>query len=158
MSEQESAAVIIDSSSSCAILSDQPPVYNIHCFLTDALNRVDGLQQILITDRDGVVILKVPLEPDEMRNPRIDQALTTVFSSSNDQTSKLAYIGKINYALSLYDEGLVLQVNAAPLVITFHADVDTNTGEILQLLPSMTEALEVLRKAVEERRRKPKGT
>eukprot|EP00922_Rhytidocystis_sp_ex-Travisia-forbesii_P020585 GHVS01030261.1.p1 GENE.GHVS01030261.1~~GHVS01030261.1.p1 ORF type:complete len:154 (+),score=33.18 GHVS01030261.1:156-617(+) len=138
-----------------ATAADGTPVYNIRRFLMDALNRVDGLQQILVTDRDGVVILKVPLEPDEMRNPRIDQALTTVFSSSNDQTSKLAYIGKINYVLSLYDEGLVLQVNAAPLVLTFHADVDTNTGEILELLSPMVEALEGMRRAVEARRRQP---
>lgn len=134
---------------------DEDAVYHVRHFLTDLLNRVDGVHQILVTDRDGVCVLRAPFQPSAMRNPRIDQALTTLFSSSNDQTSKIGYIGKINYILSFYEEGLVLQVNLAPLVLTFHADIDTNTGEILDLLPLIRQALEELRQAVEENTIKP---
>eukprot|EP00921_Rhytidocystis_pertsovi_P012416 GHVQ01020173.1.p1 GENE.GHVQ01020173.1~~GHVQ01020173.1.p1 ORF type:complete len:101 (+),score=8.11 GHVQ01020173.1:1069-1371(+) len=87
-----------------------------------------------------------------MRDPRLDQALTSVFTSSNEQMRKVSYIGKVNYVVSFYEEGMVLQVNNSPLVVTFHADLDSNTGEILELWPAVEAALGNIKRTVAHNR------
>eukprot|EP00920_Eleutheroschizon_duboscqi_P021084 GHVT01049656.1.p1 GENE.GHVT01049656.1~~GHVT01049656.1.p1 ORF type:complete len:162 (+),score=2.67 GHVT01049656.1:1137-1622(+) len=124
------------------------PQLAIQTFLNALLSRVTGLQQIIVTDRDGVPILRSRQQPTEMGDPRLDTSLITVCATTCEQTEKVKALGKMNHILSFYEEGIILQVNVAPLIVTFHADLATNTGELLEMIPSCRAALEGVRQLV----------
>ncbi|KAK6629688.1 hypothetical protein RUM43_003506 [Polyplax serrata] len=94
------------------------------------LGKVEGLFCILITDRDGVPILDVATNkaPDYAMKP----SFISTFGKTTDQGSKLG-LGKNKLVISIYSTHQVVQINKLPMVITFIASKESNTGHILSL-------------------------
>ncbi|CAG9840349.1 unnamed protein product [Diabrotica balteata] len=99
-------------------------------YLQDILGRVNGLHCILITDRDGVRMLKVSNDktPEQANKPNF----ISTFGLAIDQGSKLG-LGKTTTLICTYSQFQVVQMNKLPLIVTFIASDSCNTGHILAL-------------------------
>ncbi|CAH1113352.1 unnamed protein product [Psylliodes chrysocephalus] len=99
-------------------------------FLQDILTRVNGLHCILITDRDGVPMLKVGNDktPEQAARPNF----ISTFGLAIDQGSKLG-LGKTTTLICAYSQYQVIQMNKLPLIVSFIASDTCNTGHVLAL-------------------------
>lgn len=116
-------------------------------FLYELLNSVDALHSILITDRDGVPVVSVANEkaPESAMRP----SFLSTFGVATDQASKLG-LGKNKTIISMYSGYQVIQMNKLPLVVSFIADRDSNTGHILSLEDKIDPILSNLKNVVAE--------
>ncbi|VVC88593.1 ragulator complex protein LAMTOR3 homolog [Leptidea sinapis] len=98
--------------------------------LNQLLEKVNGLHCIVITDRDGVPVVRSVTEkaPQLALKPNF----ISTFGMATDQASKLG-LGKNKTIISMYSSYQVIQINKLPLVITFIGSDNCNTGHILAL-------------------------
>ena len=110
------------------------------------LPTVDGLEAILITDRDGVPVLKAstPSMPEAASRPNF----LATFPISSEQASKLG-LGTNQNLVCMYDNYQVVQMNYLPLVVTLLAREDANTGLLLGLRASLNSCVQQLKQAVD---------
>jgi len=114
----------------------------IQSYLNSVCEKTPGLKTIVVTDRDGVEVLRAPHSIIE--NSHNEQIMTTIFSLTTDQTQKIQVLGVPSYILTCYDDCSCLQVNHLPLVITLTLEEkDTNIGRMIDLLPDIKGALDV---------------
>ncbi|XP_076262908.1 late endosomal/lysosomal adaptor, MAPK and MTOR activator 3 [Rhynchophorus ferrugineus] len=115
--------------------------------LQDILNKIDGLQCILFTDRDGVPLLKVNTEkvPESVVKP----SFISTFCLAIDQGSKLG-LGRTSNLICIYSQHQIVQMNKLPLIITFVASENCNTGQILALEKQLDSVVGVLTSTVAE--------
>eukprot|EP00388_Colpodella_angusta_P000160 GDKJ01000583.1.p1 GENE.GDKJ01000583.1~~GDKJ01000583.1.p1 ORF type:complete len:131 (+),score=23.08 GDKJ01000583.1:48-440(+) len=113
-------------------------------FIDNLCERVPGIQAILVTDREGVVMMRAPADFDE--DQRAEQMLTTIFSICSEQTSKVSRLGETDHFLVCYKGIVYLQANHLPLVITIIATPQANLGYLIELLPALRAATSALRK------------
>lgn len=99
-------------------------------FLSSLLPKVEGLHSILITDRDGVPLIKVNTE--EAVELAMRPTFLSTFGMATDQGSKLG-LGKNKLLICMYSSYQVIQINKLPLVLSFIATSESNTGHILNL-------------------------
>eukprot|EP00397_Hematodinium_sp_SG-2012_P069262 GEMP01117682.1.p1 GENE.GEMP01117682.1~~GEMP01117682.1.p1 ORF type:complete len:132 (+),score=22.00 GEMP01117682.1:1-396(+) len=118
----------------------------IQTYLNLVCEKTDGLKTIVVTDRDGVEILRAPHSIIE--NSHNEQIMTTIFSLTTEQTSKIRCLGVPTYILTCYNDCSYIQVNHLPLVITLTLDKDTNIGSIIDLLPQIKGALDVTKETI----------
>nr|XP_023028098.1 ragulator complex protein LAMTOR3 [Leptinotarsa decemlineata] len=99
-------------------------------YLQDIIARISGLYCILVTDRDGVPLLKVATEktPEHATRPNF----ISTFGLAIDQGSKLG-LGKTSTIICSYSQYQVIQMNKLPLVISFITSDSCNTGHVLAL-------------------------
>ncbi|XP_066957167.1 ragulator complex protein LAMTOR3 isoform X1 [Macrobrachium rosenbergii] len=99
-------------------------------FLLDILNSTDDLLGIVITDRDGVPLLKVSTEdaPELGMRP----AFLSTFGMATDQAGKLG-MGKNKRMVCIYGNYQVVHFNKLPLVITVIGTSTANTGLLMEL-------------------------
>ncbi|CAG9788881.1 unnamed protein product [Diatraea saccharalis] len=99
-------------------------------YLNHLLEKVNGLHCILITDRDGVPLVRAVTEraPQLALRPNF----ISTFGMATDQASKLG-LGRNKTIISMYSSYQVIQMNKLPLVITFIGSDGCNTGHILSL-------------------------
>lgn len=116
-------------------------------YLQQLLSRVDGLHCILITDRDGVPVLKVA--SDKVPELATRPSFLSTFGMATDQGGKLG-LGKNKALICMYSSYQVVQINKLPLVISFIGSVSCNTGQILLLEQHIEPLLSDLRMAVAE--------
>ncbi|CEM27571.1 unnamed protein product [Vitrella brassicaformis CCMP3155] len=109
-------------------------------FLEMICQNVAGLQTAVITDRDGVLMMKAP--PEAVHDPGVIQMLTTVFSISADQIGKLSSLGPTNYLITYLEDTVCIQVNYLPLVMTFFGTPALNIGYFLDTLKHLLMAFE----------------
>lgn len=98
--------------------------------LQQLLLKVPGLYCILITDRDGVPVLKV--HTDKAPELAMRPAFLCTFGLAIDQGSKLG-LGKTKTLICSYSQYQVIQMNKLPLVVSFIGSDTCNTGHILSL-------------------------
>lgn len=110
-------------------------IINVQMALTQLCERTEGLTSITVTDRDGVVVLKAPPAADE--DPNAEQILTTIFSLTTEQTSKIEELGAANFIMTRYDDCMCIQCNLHPLVIRIIAEAEANGGALIELLPQV---------------------
>lgn len=96
----------------------------------ELLLKVPGLYCVLITDRDGVPVLKV--HTDKAPELAMRPGFLSTFGLAIDQGSKLG-LGKAKTLICSYSQYQVIQMNKLPLVISFIASDTCNTGHILAL-------------------------
>ncbi|CAO3582699.1 unnamed protein product [Absidia cylindrospora] len=91
---------------------------------------LDGLKAALLTDRDGVIILKCISEdaPPKITDPLIP----TNFAVANNQASKLG-LKHNEIIVSMYGLYQLVQLDQNPLIITIISDASANTGAFMQL-------------------------
>ncbi|XP_054267787.1 ragulator complex protein LAMTOR3-A [Macrosteles quadrilineatus] len=116
-------------------------------FLNSLLTKVDGLYSVVVTDRDGVPILKASTDkaPESALRPNF----LSTFGMATDQGSKLG-LGKNNAVICLYTNYQVVQMNDLPLIVSFIASHDCNTGHILSQKQTLHQMLQSLKGSVVE--------
>ncbi|TNN52465.1 Ragulator complex protein LAMTOR3 [Liparis tanakae] len=107
---------------------------------------VEGLHAIVVTDRDGVPVIKVAndLAPVQALRP----GFLSTFALATDQGSKLG-LSKNKSIICYYNTYQIVQFNRLPLVISFIASNNANTGLIMSLEKELAPLIEELRQVVE---------
>ncbi|XP_072032279.1 ragulator complex protein LAMTOR3-like isoform X2 [Amphiura filiformis] len=110
------------------------------------MQMVDGLEAIVVTDRDGVPVIKVATEavPQLALKPHF----LSTFAMAADQASKLG-LSKNKSIVCTYNSYQVIHFNKTPLVISLIASNDANTGMILNLETELEDVLQELKTAIE---------
>nr|XP_042900420.1 ragulator complex protein LAMTOR3 isoform X2 [Parasteatoda tepidariorum] len=99
-------------------------------FLEDIIRRVEGLYAVVITDRDGIPVIKVsnPDTPEAVSKPSF---LASV-SLAVEQAGKLGN-GKNKRIMCMFNSYQVIHFNKPPLLISLIASSKANTGFLLNL-------------------------
>ena len=92
--------------------------------------RVVGLKAIIISDRDGVPVLKLSKENNKFPELGSKQQFLATFSISNEQSSKML-LGRNKSIITMFKSSTIIQLNKYPLIITFIGTENCNTGHIL---------------------------
>ncbi|XP_071953490.1 ragulator complex protein LAMTOR3-B-like [Antedon mediterranea] len=110
------------------------------------METVDGLDAIVVSDGDGVPVLKVAYEstPELALRP----SFLSTFGLASGQASKLG-LGKNTTIISTYQNHQVIMFNKLPIVITLIARLDANCGMLLALESSFDEVLQELKTAID---------
>nr|XP_044998465.1 ragulator complex protein LAMTOR3 isoform X1 [Jaculus jaculus] len=115
-------------------------------FLYKKLPSVEGLHAIVVSDRDGVPVIKVANDnaPEHALRP----GFLSTFALATDQGSKLG-LSKNKSIICYYNTYQVVQFNRLPLVVSFIASSNANTGLIVSLEKELAPLFEELIKVVE---------
>ncbi|XP_074600117.1 late endosomal/lysosomal adaptor, MAPK and MTOR activator 3 [Brevipalpus obovatus] len=104
-----------------------------------------GLQAIMITDRDGIPIIKASIEkPPELSTKPNFPAIAGV---ACEQASKLS-LGRCKSITCIYDGFQIIHFNKHPIMITLIATDKANTGLLLALESQFDPILGPLKKVV----------
>ncbi|KAK3838478.1 MAG: Ragulator complex protein LAMTOR3-A [Linnemannia elongata] len=116
------------------------------------LTRVDGLLSAVVTDRDGVVLLrgKNDANAPNCSPPFTESALGCTFALASDQASKLG-LKKNKSIVSVYGSYQLVQFNHSSLITTFVANSNANTGLLLELGSELESVTQVIATALHER-------
>ncbi|XP_059868016.1 ragulator complex protein LAMTOR3 isoform X5 [Delphinus delphis] len=98
-------------------------------FLYKKLPSVEGLHAIVVSDRDGVPVIKVANDnaPEHALRP----GFLSTFALATDQGSKLG-LSKNKSIICYYNTYQVVQFNRLPLVVSFIASSNANTDSLLR--------------------------
>ncbi|XKL60957.1 hypothetical protein PGB90_008014 [Kerria lacca] len=117
-------------------------------FLQQIINKVEGLYYVHITDKDGVTFIKINSNNAPDMGNRLH--LLSNFSIVAEQASKLG-VGRTVSITSMYSNYQVIQIYSSPLIVTFIANVNANTGYIQNLENQLVPLLNDLKEIVMER-------
>uniref|UniRef100_A0A674C5T7 Late endosomal/lysosomal adaptor, MAPK and MTOR activator 3 n=1 Tax=Salmo trutta TaxID=8032 RepID=A0A674C5T7_SALTR len=115
-------------------------------YLYKLLPSVEGLHAIIVTDRDGVPVIKVA--KDNAPEYALRPGFLSTFALATDQGSKLR-LSKNKSIICYYNTYQIVQFNRLPLVISFIASSSANTGLIIRLEKELVPLIEELRQVVE---------
>ncbi|XP_029798603.1 ragulator complex protein LAMTOR3 isoform X1 [Suricata suricatta] len=123
-----------------------PENQDLKRFLYKKLPSVEGLHAIVVSDRDGVPVIKVANDnaPEHALRP----GFLSTFALATDQGSKLG-LSKNKSIICYYNTYQVVQFNRLPLVVSFIASSNANTGLIVSLEKELAPLFEELRQVVE---------
>uniref|UniRef100_A0A8C4UZM5 Late endosomal/lysosomal adaptor, MAPK and MTOR activator 3 n=1 Tax=Falco tinnunculus TaxID=100819 RepID=A0A8C4UZM5_FALTI len=126
--------------------ASRPHGQDLKRFLYKKLPSVEGLHAIVVSDRDGVPVIKVANDnaPEHALRP----GFLSTFALATDQGSKLG-LSKNKSIICYYNTYQVVQFNRLPLVVSFIASSNANTGLIVSLEKELTPLFEELRQVVE---------
>merc|ERR1712168_997987 len=118
---------------------------NIKSHLANVLQSVDGLHAIVISDRDGVVLVKSVDEQclDNALKPRF----LSTFGIATEQASKLG-LQSNKSLVTIYNNFQVIFLNKLPLIVTMISSADSNVGMILALEDELEDILGVIKTAL----------
>merc|ERR1712018_5750 len=114
-------------------------------YLFHLLKITDGLHAIIISDRDGVPVIKVCTDPTPELSTR--PKFLSTFGMVTEQASKLG-LSNNRSLVSVYGTYQVVCLNKLPLIVTMIATSEANTGVILGLEHELSDTLEEVKKAV----------
>ncbi|XP_052071046.1 ragulator complex protein LAMTOR3-like isoform X2 [Mytilus californianus] len=109
------------------------------------INSVDGLLAIAVTDRDGVPLLKG--STDQVPELALRPNFLSTFGTAIEQANKIGFQQSKSF-ICLYQNYQVVQINKTPVVLTFIADSNTNTGLLLNLEADMKDIINEVSKVV----------
>nr|XP_057934671.1 ragulator complex protein LAMTOR3 isoform X2 [Doryrhamphus excisus] len=115
-------------------------------YLYKQLQSVEGIHAIVVTDRDGVPVIKVANDNAPVHALR--PGFLSTFALATDQGSKLG-LSKNKSIICYYNSYQIVQFNRLPLVISFIASSNANTGLIMSLEKELAPLIEELRQVVE---------
>ncbi|VVC37438.1 Ragulator complex protein LAMTOR3 [Cinara cedri] len=101
-------------------------------YMLQTLSKVEDLYSILISDHDGVVIIKAHATKTAEKNYNFKPSFLSGFNSASEQAVKLE-LGKNKTVICFYKNNQVVQLNCSRFLITFIAAEKANTGNILAL-------------------------
>ncbi|CAF0872932.1 unnamed protein product [Adineta steineri] len=98
--------------------------------LPNLFAHIDDIEAILILDKDGIPILKLPT------NEAVDQLdLQTLLPSAQilqDQSSRMNF-KKLKTVVTYWSARQIITYNVSPFVFIIAADTNVNTGALLNL-------------------------
>lgn len=120
-------------------------IEEINKYLSEQMKKVNELYCLIITDRDGVPIIKILNEkcPETSMKP----IFLSTFSTASDQASKLG-LGKNESILCIYKNYQILQVNYFPFIIRYIASHKVNTGHMYTLHDHIKPVIEELKLSI----------
>eukprot|EP01088_Endostelium_zonatum_P016987 TRINITY_DN4813_c0_g1_i1.p1 TRINITY_DN4813_c0_g1~~TRINITY_DN4813_c0_g1_i1.p1 ORF type:complete len:132 (-),score=28.88 TRINITY_DN4813_c0_g1_i1:31-426(-) len=118
-------------------------------FFRDLIDRIPGVNTVLITDAEGVPLVSVNSDEKGKESSESTQSLPAVFSTATDQASKLK-MGKNNSIVTFFGDEVVVQINQLPLVISFFCETDVNVGLLMGIGPEIKKLLEPLRVSIDD--------
>ncbi|XP_053214033.1 ragulator complex protein LAMTOR3-like [Panonychus citri] len=113
--------------------------------LNHLISTTEGLQAILITDRDGIPIIKATTDKPPELSLKPNFLLSTAIAC--EQASKLGS-GRCKTITCLYDSFQIIHFNHQPIMITLIASDEANTGFLLSLESQFDPILSPLKKIV----------
>jgi len=116
-------------------------------YVSRLLQRVEGLLAIVITDRDGVHLVKAIKE--QVPEMALRPSYLSTFAMAADQAGKLG-VAKNNKIISIYSNYQVVQINKNPLVISLIATKSANTGQLINLENDLSVVVDDLAQVVVE--------
>ncbi|OII74960.1 hypothetical protein cand_004820 [Cryptosporidium andersoni] len=94
-------------------------------YLDILINKNIGLYGIIITDIDGVIILKAISENKrDMSQLILNPLLSGIFTNLCESSKKLRQLGKTNFIICHIDSEVLMQVNFYPLIIRLFGDLN----------------------------------
>ncbi|XP_045118311.1 ragulator complex protein LAMTOR3-like [Portunus trituberculatus] len=114
--------------------------------LMELMKSTDDVLGIIVTDRDGVPILKVAEE--EAPELGLRPTFISTFNIATDQAGKLG-MGRNNRMVCVYGRYQVVHFNHLPMVVTVIASSVANTGQLLALDSQMAPLLASLTNVVD---------
>ncbi|XP_037031265.1 ragulator complex protein LAMTOR3 homolog [Bradysia coprophila] len=116
-------------------------------YFNSLMQKIVGLQSVLVTDRDGIPLIRVANEhaPELAMKP----SFLSTFTMATDQSSKLG-LGRNQTIICMYSNYQVVQMNKLPLIVTFIGSETCNTGHILALESQIDNYLDDVKQAVIE--------
>ncbi|PRD21470.1 UNVERIFIED_CONTAM: lamtor3 [Trichonephila clavipes] len=108
--------------------------------------KVDGLRAIVITDRDGIPIIKV--NALEIQDPVSKPNFLASVSLAVEQAGKLGN-GRNRRIICMFNTIQVIHFNKSPLMISLIASSKANTGILLNLESELNGLVEDLRTAID---------
>ena len=114
-------------------------------YLMKLINSVDGLLGIAVTDRDGVPLLKGSTE--QVPELALRPSFLSTFGTAVEQANKIGF-QQSKSVICMYQNYQIVQINKSPMVVTFIADSNTNTGLLLNLETDMHDILNEVSKVV----------
>ncbi|XP_068710641.1 ragulator complex protein LAMTOR3-A-like isoform X1 [Montipora capricornis] len=118
----------------------------IHHYFEDLMTRHEGLLAIMITDRDGVPLVKVS-DPKVPQNALRASFLST-FSTTAEQASKLGLL-KNKSIVCFFASYQVVHFSFLPLVVSIIATSQANTGLLLGLEKEIEETAKKIKVVVD---------
>ncbi|XP_054447669.1 ragulator complex protein LAMTOR3 isoform X1 [Pteronotus mesoamericanus] len=112
-------------------------------FLYKKLPSVEGLHAIVVSDRDGVPVIKGKMANDNAPEHALRPGFLSTFALATDQGSKLG-LSKNKSIICYYNTYQVVQFNRLPLVVSFIASSNANTGLIVSLEKELAPLFEEL--------------
>ncbi|XP_041469178.1 ragulator complex protein LAMTOR3-like [Lytechinus pictus] len=115
-------------------------------YLWSLLQMVEGLEAIVITDRDGVPVIKVKSDttPEHAMRP----AFLATFAMAADQASKLG-LSANKSIICTYSSHQVVHFNKQPLFVSLIATRKANTGLLMDLESELEGLLPELKAAID---------
>ncbi len=91
---------------------------------------VDGLYTVVITDRDGVPLLKTSVDhaPDVSIRPH----MLAMHGLALEQSAKMG-LGEVKHVACAYNQYQLVLLNYGPILVTLIGSADANTGLMLAL-------------------------
>jgi mitogen-activated protein kinase kinase 1 interacting protein 1 len=135
--EEEQVAAIKASSSGG---SEMKPVASsaksyLQSFLDGLRERVPTVAAVLVSDSDGVVLMKSVAQAYQENS--VDATLAAVFAASTAQASKLQF-GQNRAVVSWQKDRVVIHVNTSPFFVSIICSKDTgDVGALLAMAPSV---------------------
>ncbi|KAL8587426.1 hypothetical protein ACOMHN_062159 [Nucella lapillus] len=122
-------------------------ITEVSVYLRKLILSVNGLHAIVISDRDGVPVLRMTdaNAPEKAIRP----SFLSSFTHNADQASKIG-LGDNSTIIAFFENAQIVQMNKHPLLVTFIADPTSITGEIVSLEPDLQELLDETKKVVTE--------
>uniref|UniRef100_T1IWX3 Band 7 domain-containing protein n=1 Tax=Strigamia maritima TaxID=126957 RepID=T1IWX3_STRMM len=117
-------------------------------FLSKVILRMEGLYGIIITDRDGVPLLRVvnnDFVPDTATRP----IYLSTFGMATEQASKLG-LGRNKTIVCMYSAYQVVHFSKMPIMVSLIANSNTNTGALLNLESELEDLVRELGVAISE--------
>ena len=114
-------------------------------YLKTLLQSEEGLQGIIVSDRDGVHLVEA--KDDSISSGVLKPPFLGTFSIASEQASKLG-LGRNKSIISYYTSHQVVQFCHFPLVVTFIAKTNANTGMIYLVEEGLRDAIGDLKAAV----------
>lgn len=109
------------------------------------LQRIPGLYAVVITDRDGVPLLKVAV--DGAPELALRSSYLSTFGMATDQASKMG-LSQNKSIICMYSSYQVVHFNKLPLMISLIASHKSNTGLLLDMENKLEGLLQDLKIAV----------
>jgi len=116
-------------------------------FLYKKIEDIKGLSAIIISDREGVPVIKVTTK--EAPEFALRSSHLSSFNIASDLCQKLEF-GNCEYLICSYTSHTVIHFNRHPLTVSFVATESSNIGSIISLESKLSPVLEPLASIVIE--------
>eukprot|EP01137_Pigoraptor_chileana_P016054 Opistho-2@72546 len=111
----------------------------LQSFFSRLLTRIPGLEAALVTDRDGVIVIKAVT--DAVSEQALQSSFLATFALATEQAGKLG-LGKNRSVTCMYENHQVIHFGHLPLIISLIASADANTGILLNLEKELKAAVD----------------